>query len=129
MDYKRSELSECELITMKCVWDAGGSANCAQVRKALKKSYGRDYKLTTVYTFLKKLIEKGFVEQKKERVSEYSALRRHEEYLSQEMGKQKQFWFEGSSAEFILFLIREGGLTGEEELMIRNALNNKREAV
>ena len=43
----RSELSECELATMKCVWDAEEPVTCQQVIERLRTEYGMDYKDTT----------------------------------------------------------------------------------
>ena len=55
---KRSELSECELITMKCIWDAKEPITCQEIMQKLLVEYELEYKDTTVYTFLKNLKER-----------------------------------------------------------------------
>lgn len=68
MNRRTTEISQCELTVMKCIWDLKaetGEVTCAQVMEKLKEDYGLTYKDTTVYTFLKNLINKGFVSSEK----------------------------------------------------------------
>ena len=60
--YEKSVLSECEMVTMRCVWNLGKNATAFNVINMLAEDYGLVYKETTVYTFLKKLKEKGFLD-------------------------------------------------------------------
>lgn len=39
MQVKRLELSECELIVMKCIWDVGTTVTCTQIIGHLKEKY------------------------------------------------------------------------------------------
>ena len=38
---RRSELSECELITMKCIWDAKKPVTCQKVREQEREELKR----------------------------------------------------------------------------------------
>ena len=75
LSMRRNELSECELIVMKCVWDGNGDITCAEVIEKLKTKYGLDYAETTVYTFLKNLKNKGFIETYKNRITRFKPIR------------------------------------------------------
>ena len=70
---KFSELSDCELATMKCIWDAAEPISAQEIMEQLKIVYGLEYKDTTVYTFIKKLKEKGFVDSYRKGVTYYLA--------------------------------------------------------
>lgn len=101
MMYKRAELSECELITMKCIWDANEPITCQEIMAKLRSTYELDYKDTTVYTFLKNLKEKGFVESYRRGVTFYYAARDEQEYRDGELKKAEDFWFDGSSSKLV----------------------------
>lgn len=120
---KRAELSECELITMKCIWDAGEPVTCHQIMDELKGKYGLTYKDTTVYTFLKCLKGKGFVASQRKGVTYYWALRSAVEYRNELLRRSEDFWFNGSAASFVstLFEIRE--LKPEEKEEIKKLID------
>ncbi len=87
MEIKRSELSECELTIMKCVWDAKEPITCSQIMAELKAKYDLEYKDTTVYTFLKNLKNKGFVDSERNGLTYYSSLRSEDEYRTELLKK------------------------------------------
>lgn len=104
MFFARNRLSECELLTMKCVWSAQGQpVTCAQVIEKLKEKYGLSYMDTTVYTFLSKLKGKGFVESTitgKKRTL-YVPIVSEEEYRLEQLKKFSEIWYEGTDASII----------------------------
>ena len=55
------ELSACETLIMKVVWDAKEDIAVQELIVQLKEQYGKDYARTTVVTFLGKMADKGFV--------------------------------------------------------------------
>ena len=75
MNRRTTEISQCELTVMKCIWDLKSEVTCAQVMEKLKEDYGLIYKDTTVYTFLKNLINKGFVTSEKKGITYYTPVR------------------------------------------------------
>ena len=87
---KFSELSDCELATMKCIWDAAEPISAQEIMEQLKIVYGLEYKDTTVYTFIKKLKEKGFVDSYRKGVTYYLAKRSEEDYRTQQLVKTKK---------------------------------------
>ena len=123
----RTELSECELVAMKCIWDMDGAAPCKDVMDRMREAYGMDYKITTVYTLLTKLAEKGFVRQERMsgKVSFYEAECSQEEYMFRELEMIKDFWFSGSTAAFIKSLVTELEMTGPEKEEVASILRKQ----
>lgn len=115
---KKSELSECELITMKCIWDAQEPITCQQIMEKLKTEYDLNYKDTTVYTFLKNLKDKGFVSSFRKGITFYEAIRDEQEYRDEQLNKTKDFWFNGSYSELVsaLFQMKPMNQSDKEEL-------------
>ena len=122
--FKRAELSECELTTMKRIWDAGEPVTCQQIMQQLRDKYELDYKDTTVYTFLKCLKQKGFVESYRRGVTYYSAVRSEKEYCEGQLKKARTFWFEGSSAKLISALLQMKDTSKEEQEEIKRIIND-----
>ena len=52
-----TNLTECERIVMKSVWDAGKDVSLMEIMAAIQDKYGRNWKRQTVSTFLLHLIQ------------------------------------------------------------------------
>ncbi len=61
-DEERS-LSPCETIIMKAVWDKGEDISISELSEVLRTKYNKDYKRTTIVTFILNLTAKGFARQ------------------------------------------------------------------
>jgi predicted transcriptional regulator len=112
--YKRSELTECELTTMKIVWDAKEPITCSEVIEQLREKYGLNYKDTTVYTFMKNLKEKGFVDSYRKGITFFVPLRLEEEYRREQLKKSMNFWFEGDLSKYIAALAEDNNVSEED---------------
>lgn len=123
MQIKKYELTECEQTIMKCIWDAGEPIPCSSIIKELKEKYKLDYKDTTVYTFLKNLKEKGFIESERKGITYYTPLRQEEEYRAEILRKTNEFWFNGSLAEYITALVKTAKLDTREKDEIKKIIN------
>lgn len=121
--YERNELSEMELLTMMCVWDAEGDITCQEIMERLRKEYGVDYQDTTVYTFLRKLERKGFITRKRRGVIFFTAIRSKEEYKKTCMEKDMNQWFYGSSTLMAEYIYQNA--SDEERKKIKEMLNIK----
>lgn len=122
-NYKRSELSEYELTTMKCIWDAGEPVTCQEIMEKLRKEYGLDYQDTTVYTYLKKLKQKGFISSYRRGVIFFEAVRSEEEYRNEQIEKMKQLWFKGSRKNMIAGIFEAGPFSPEEKEEIKKVID------
>lgn len=121
--YKRSELSEYELATMKCIWDAKEPITCQEIMSRLRDEYGLDYQDTTVYTYLKKLKMKGFVSSYRRGVIFFEAIRSEEEYRNEQIKKTEDFWFRGSTGNMISALVSRKKFSKEEKEEIKKLID------
>ncbi|MEG1501724.1 MAG: BlaI/MecI/CopY family transcriptional regulator, partial [Clostridiales bacterium] len=77
------KLPDAELTIMLIIWQAGGNVNSAYIQKHLLGD--KEWKLTSILTFLSRLVEKGFLScQKEQRNNIYAPLISQKEYLAQE---------------------------------------------
>lgn len=119
---KFSDLSDCELTTMKCIWDAKEPITAHGIIRQLKKTYGLDYKESTVYTFIKKLKEKGYANSYRKGVTFYFPIRDEEEYRSVQLNRARDFWFRGSTGAMVCELFRLKHPTPEERDTLKEIL-------
>lgn len=76
-------LPDSELEIMKIIWDAGKPVHTAYICEELKDK--KDWKPTSVLTFLARLTEKGFISSRREKkLNVYSAVIEEREYLEAE---------------------------------------------
>ncbi|MBR0145963.1 MAG: BlaI/MecI/CopY family transcriptional regulator [Eubacterium sp.] len=125
--YERCALSECELVTMRCVWNLGDRATAFNVINMLAEDYGLQYKETTVYTFLKKLKEKGFVDTRRQGVT-YYVPKVSEETFQKEMAKKLlNFWYNGDIAGAVRAVVEGETISRKDAKSIRDALRQSNE--
>lgn len=121
---RKAEISDCELVAMKCVWDAGEPVTCSYVIEKLKTDFGREYAETTVYTFLKNLKTKGFIESYKNGITFFKPKRDFIEFRKAYMKKTLDFWFDGSPSELIATLLEVQKLDEKELKNVKKAIKN-----
>ena len=84
------ELTSAEQVVMKCIWDYGKDMPLQQLIENLKQDYGKDYKRTTIRTFVLHLEEKGYVTTYQ--IGKYSYINyliEEQDYKEQELEKTK----------------------------------------
>lgn len=117
-------LSQTETLIMKAIWDAGTDLSVPELMVIMKDRYNKDYKRTTIGTFLLRLSEKGFV--KSYRVGKLSYIRvtkSEQAYREKLAAEQTDFWFEGKAANFLSALCNTKGITKEDAEAIQEILN------
>lgn len=100
-------LSFREELVMSILWDGGADGmSCMEVMEQVEKRYGLTYRDTTVYTFLKNLVEKGYAVKKKVRLTVYApnADKPREEYIRQRTDEMIDIWFDGDKEKLISYL-------------------------
>lgn len=118
------DLTSCETLIMKTIWDAGGDISTIELRDKLKESYGKDYSRTTLATFLIKMSDKGFVKNYREGKHSYvCAIKSEEAYKQELLEDTKKFWFAGKASSLVCTLFRKGNFTKEEIEEIRRGLD------
>ena len=107
-------MSDSEKEIMEIIWDNGGRIYISELLEAVAEA-GREWKRTTVRTFLTRLMEKGLllgVLQGKN--CEYSAALTKEEYLSGQARNFVEEVFDGNVKDLLASLIGPEKLETEE---------------
>lgn len=83
MKTKIKRLPDSELEIMMVLWEAGHPMSSAEISENLKN--GKEWKITSVLTFLSRLSDKGFVSVERcGRMNLYGAVVKEADYLQQE---------------------------------------------
>ena len=119
------ELTNCEKLIMKVVWEAKEDISTPDTIEQLKVRFGKEYARTTVVTFVQRLVEKGYVTTyRRGRVSYIRPVQSEEEYRSRMLQDTMNFWFDGDCTEMISALCSDSNLNAEEVEKIRQIIDN-----
>lgn len=79
-------LTESEEVVMRAVWDYGKEPELKDVLERVNGVYGKDWKPTTVSTFMAKLVKKGYLKmQRNGKVYTYKVLVSEEVYNREQL--------------------------------------------
>lgn len=107
-------LSESELFVMQTIWDCNKSMSLKEVVTEISKS-NKEWKLTTVQTFLQRLVKKKFLSVSKESgLNLYTVKVTRDQYSSNEAFKIIDSVHDGSINQFVASLIESEETTKEE---------------
>ena len=93
---EREPLSACEAMIMKVIWDQKGDISVPELIDLIQERYKRDYKRTTVVTFLTRLNGKGFISSRRAGRISYIHAEKSEENTRQ--SSQRARLISGSTA-------------------------------
>lgn len=118
------DLSGCEKLIMKIVWDAKEDISTPEIIEAIRIRYGKDYARTTVVTFVQRLMEKGFVTTyRKGRVSYVHAIRDEDQYKENILKHIEDFWFCGQPSSLLSALFRKSKPSQKEIMRMRKLID------
>ena len=90
---KFQNLTNCEELVMKTVWDAERELSLADVTRRVNETYHKEWKPQTVSTFLARLVRKGYLENHREgRGFYYQILVQQKDYLDEMAERFAEFW-------------------------------------
>lgn len=93
-------LTNVEELMMRCIWDYGQEMPFLQMGDELKKKFDKDYKRTSIRTYLFRLEDKGYIKvEKKGRKAYIYTLISKEEYKKGKAVDMLDIWFDGSARE------------------------------
>ena len=101
---KISELTLCEIYVMKILWAAKEDLICKEVKDGLNEKYHMKYCDTTVYTFLKKLCDKGIVESYKKGITFYRPVLTELDFQTEYLNRIIDLLFYGDKDKCINFI-------------------------
>ena len=65
---RAKEITDCEKVVMKCVWDSDHELSMQEITEMVNTQHGKNWKTQTVSTFLARLVKKDYL--KMYRISE-----------------------------------------------------------
>ena len=117
------KLTDAEQVVMRCVWNYGkDEIPFLTLIEELREKYDKDYKRTTVRTFLFDLEEKGYVTvERRGKFSYVIPFVQKEDYRKNQAEAMLDIWFDGSAKSFISAL--SGRLSEEEGEKLKGLLD------
>lgn len=110
---KIQKISESELEVMRVIWASGGPITSAEILQELNKE--KDWKPTTIFTFLARLVEKGIIKAEKNgKAKQYFPLMSESEYKRFETRSFLNSVHKGSIKNFIAALYEGDDISKEE---------------
>lgn len=120
-------LTKCEQLVMKAVWDAETELGLMDVVDIVNRRFRKDWKPQTVSTFLKRLIRKKYLcNYRKGRVFYYQVLIPQETYQAKITDDFLGFWDHDNADEFLCSLMQARPLRADEADRIRRFLAQDR---
>lgn len=101
-------LTNCEEIVMKTVWDAERELDLADITQRVNETYHKEWKPQTVSTFLARLVRKGYLKHYRQgRVFYYRILVPQKEYLGVMAERFAEFWKQENVDVFLAALEKQ----------------------
>ena len=96
-----SDITDCEMVVFRCIQEAGKDISLIEIMEILESKYKKDWKRSTVCTFISHLIGKGYVSGRREgRVFFYTSAVNDKKFREEQARQFLDFWFHGSISEF-----------------------------
>lgn len=121
---KLENLTDCEQLVMKTVWDAEEELSLMEVMARVNDKYNKAWKPQTVSTFLARLVKKGYLKHYRQgRVFFYQVLVPLEVYKGQLTSDYVAFWNHDNADEFLCALTEERALRKDEMERIQKMID------
>lgn len=126
MESFMGDLSACETMIMKVIWDAKEDIALQDLIRELADRYKKNYARTTVVTFVHKIVDKGFATTYRKGKAAYI----HPEkslaaYRDELLQQQLEFWFDGKPSAFLSAWCEKNKLSREEADRIREIIEKE----
>lgn len=113
---RAKEITECEKVVMKCVWDSPHELSMQEITEMVNTQHGKNWKTQTVSTFLARLVKKDYLKMyRKGRCFYYQPLVDKEEYKDDVLRDYVEFWNNGSMTAFVYGLLGKRDMLTEAE--------------
>lgn len=111
---KNQIMSDSERELMKLIWDNGGSIFIAELLEKVSEN-NKEWKRTTVLTFLARLSEKGYIlTEKHGRMNRYIATTTEDEYLAKQTKNFLHEMYCGNAKSLVSSLVKQDCLSLED---------------
>ena len=119
-----SEITDGELLIMKCLWDEDRPLSAEEILDALKLRFQKESKGSTVYTFLSRLKDKGYVDSYKKGASYYFYLVSQEDFLKKYSQILADFWEETGRKQLLSAFIQKQNYSKEKQKRIQELIDD-----
>ena len=117
-------LPDSELEIMMIIWEANEPVTSAYVSEKLRDK--KEWKITSVLTFLARLTEKRFITSVREgKINIYSAVISGEEYLNHESKSFLEKLYGNSLTTFVASLYKSNAISDEDLTELRRFIDRK----
>jgi predicted transcriptional regulator len=124
MSIKISKMSEAEKNIMRIIWEVDTPITSNDVMTAFEKE--KQWKITTILTFLTRLVEKGIISyEKKGKTNFYSANITAEQYSQFEAREYLDASYNGSIKSFMAALYHSENISKDDVEQLRQWLNEQ----
>ncbi len=120
----QEELTECELIVLKVIWDSEEALSIQEVTERVNRTYEKEWKVQTVSAFLGHIVQKGYLSmERKGRRFFYRPLVSEDTYRERVISKSIEFWSGGRADVYLASLLKQRTYTEEEKRRIRSLID------
>lgn len=118
------QLLHNEQIIMQYIWEMGDEIPLRQLLIDINQRYDKDWKRTTIRTYLTQLQEKGLIElHTKGKYSYINALVSEDGYRENLTEQLVDEWYDGSTLDLVANLYKDEKLTEEDKQKLRRMLD------
>ncbi|MBQ8638472.1 MAG: BlaI/MecI/CopY family transcriptional regulator [Lachnospiraceae bacterium] len=97
-----SDITDCEMLVFRCIQESKEPISLVRIMDILEEKYQKDWKRSTVCTFIAHLIEKGYVTGTRSgRTFYYSSAINNKKFTEEQTRQFIDFWFGGSVSELM----------------------------
>ena len=123
---KAQHVTECELLVMKTIWShPEKDMALPEILGLVNSTYGKEWAPQTVSTFLKRLVNRGFLRVYRQgRSFFYHELISFTDYREATIFDACDFWFDGDAAALVEALHKAKTLTSDDKTKIQKLLKN-----
>lgn len=123
---KEYDLSASERTIMRCIWASDTDLSMPALMEAVKVRFGKEYKRTSIGTFIAHMSEKGYVSTyRKGHFAFVHAEKTEDEYRRKRAKEETDDWFQGKASGYLAALLEENAITKEEAAEIRRILDRQ----
>ena len=117
-------LTDCEVVVMKCIWDADHDMALPEILDKVNGKHGKNWKPQTVSTFLTRLVKKDFLDMYRQgRAFLYQPLVKELDYGEGEIQKCAELWSNNSPEIFLSALNKSRKLKPDEVERIQTLID------
>ena len=107
-----SDITDCEMLVYRCIQEADKEIGLVGIMDELEKKYQKDWKRSTVCTFIAHLIEKGYVNEIIDTLGiRTSSAINDKKFLEAQVKQFMNFWFDGSLEELVQYACLAKGIS------------------